>query len=183
MATKSAAVLYTLFAASVAGVPLSARAQATSPACKPVLDAHTKEIGTPHHGYQTDTSPANPGKQRTSEIISTPTASYVLLDGKWTRVAITTQQNLAQMQENLRNAKVYQCRQLPDESVDGAAASVYTAHAENEFVKNDVKLWVTKSSGLIAREEIDMYSDDAGGKRHISTRYDYRNVQPPAGVK
>lgn len=164
-------------------MPLAARAQATSAACKPVLDANIKEISAPHHLYSMETTVPKSAHQVTGEVISTGTASYVLYKGEWVHGFTTAKENIAQMQENLKNAKVYQCRRLPDASIDGVAAIVYSAHAENEDAKNDTQLWVAKSSGLIVREEIDMYSDDAGPKRHISERFDYTNVQPPPGVK
>jgi hypothetical protein len=41
---------------------------------------------------------------------------------------------------------------------------------------------VAKGSGLILRLEEDLDVGD-GDKRHISMRYDYTNVQAPAGVK
>lgn len=173
---------------SIAAMPLAARAQTVSAACKPVLDANTKEISTPHHAYQTESiwakgAPVKGAPVKTSEIISTATASYILVGGKWTRLSITPKENIAQMQENLRNAKVYACRTLPGASVNGVPTLVYSAHAENDMAKNDAQFWVAKSTGLIVREDIDMYVDEGDGKRHMSTRYDYTNVQPPPGVK
>jgi hypothetical protein len=178
--TKSTAVLHAFLLVSFAAIPLDARAQASSAACKPVLDAHTKEISTPRHSYLTQT---DPGKSPTTlETISTATKVFMLLDGKWEAGVNHPQDAIAQMQENLRNTKVYECRNLPDASIDGVATIVYFAHSDNESIKTDTKLWVEKSTGLILREEIDMYSDPSV-RRHIVERYDYKNVQPPAGVK
>ena len=147
-----------------------------------MLDASTKEISTPHHAYQTESNPANPAQTRTGEIIATATGSYILYQGKWTKIRITPQDNLAQMQENLKNTKVYQCQRQPDATIAGVAMVVYTAHSENEMAKSDARLWVAKSTGLIYREDTDLDTGDAGGKRHISMRYDYTNVQPPPGM-
>ena len=184
MPTNSATTLRLLAVASFVVMPRAAVAQAVSAACKPVIDANAKEISTPHHLYQTEASPQKGAKPRTSEVIATATASYVLVDGKWARVNMTPKENLAQMQENLRNAKVYQCKQLPDAQINAVSALVYSAHSENEMAKSDAQVWVAKSTGLIVREDIDMYTDDpSDGKRHISERFDYTNVQPPPGVK
>ena len=183
MFPKSIAALRTVLALSFAAAPLGAGAQTVSAACKPVIDANTKEISTPHHLYQTEASPDKGAKPRTSEIIATATTSYVLYKGTWTRINVTPKANLAQMQENLRNAKVYECRKLPDASVDGVQAMVYLAHAENDMAKNDATIWVAKSTGLIIREDLDMYGDEGDGKRHMTLRYDYSNVQPPPGAK
>jgi len=164
-------------------MPFAARAQASSAACKPVLDAHTKEISTPHHSYQTESTSGKEGPTRASEVIATATASYVLVDGKWTRINVTPKENLAQMQENLHDVKVYACQKQPDAVISGVPMFVYLAHSENDMAKSDTRVWVAKSTGLIHREDIDMYADEGDGKRHISIRYDYTNVQPPAGVK
>ena len=178
MSTSSA--LHVLFVLSFAAAPLAVHAQTVSAACKLVLDAHTKEISTPRHSYLTQT---DPGKSPTTlETISTPTKAFMLLDGKWVGGANSPRDQIAQMQENLRNTKVYECRNLADASIDGVATFVYFAHSDNESIKTDTKLWVEKSTGLILREEIDMYSDPSA-RRHIVERYDYKNVQPPAGAK
>jgi hypothetical protein len=183
MPQTSAPALSALLILSIAAMPLAARAQAVSAACKPVIDANTKEISTPHHGYQTQEKPGAEGKTTMSEIIATATASYVLVDGKWTRINVTPKDNLAQMQENLKNAKVYNCQTQPDATINGVPMLVYLAHSENDMAKTDARFWVAKSTGLIYREDIDMYGDEGDGKQHMSIRYDYTNVQPPAGVK
>jgi hypothetical protein len=161
-------------------MPHAIHAQAISAACKPVLDAHTKEISTPHHLNLTQT---DPGKSPTTlETITTATKTFMMLDGKWVGGESHPQDEIAQMQENLRNTKVYQCRELPDASIDGVATIVYFAHSENDIMKTDTKLWVEKSTGLIIHEEIDMYNDPSV-RRHVVERFDYKNVQPPPGAK
>ena len=183
MLTKSAAAFRLLLIVSFVTLPLAARAQTVSAACKPVLDANTKEISTPHHLYTTTTSPAAPGKSQIGEVISTPTASFVLYNGTWTRINMTPQANLDQMKENLRNTKVYDCQKQPDAVISGVPMFVYLAHSENDMAKTDARFWVAKSTGLIYREDIDMDTGDASEKRHVSERFDYANVQPPPGVK
>lgn len=183
MPTQSTATLRALLALSFAAAPLAAGAQTVSAACKPLLDAHTKEISTPHHSYQTEKDPAKGTQVTTSEVISTATESFILYKGKWIKSRMTPQDNIAQMQQNLRDSKVYECRKLSDASIDGVPTTVYSAHSENDMAKTDAQLWVAKSTGLIVREDIDLDTGDAGGKRHMSMRFDYTNVQPPPGVK
>ncbi|HMI57651.1 MAG TPA: hypothetical protein VK511_06370 [Gemmatimonadaceae bacterium] len=183
MLLKSAAALRMLLSLSFAAGPLAARAQTVSAACKPLLDANTKEISTPHHAYSTERSSPTAAQATTGEMITTATESFLLYKGKWMKGLMTPQENIAQMQENLRNTKVYECKKLPDASLDGVVTTVYSAHSENDMAKTDTQLWVDKSTGLILREEIDMYADEGGGKRHISMRFDYKNVQPPPGLK
>jgi hypothetical protein len=180
---KSVAALQVLLSLSFAALPLAASAQTVSPACKPVLDANMKEISTPHHSYQTEKNPAKGTQTTTGELITTATESFLLYKGKWMKSPMTPQNNIAQMKENLRDTKVYECKKLPDASVNGVSTAVYSAHSENDMAKTDAQLWVAKSTGLILREEIDMDTGDAGGKRHISLRFDYTNVQPPPGLK
>ena len=59
-------------------------------------------------------------------------------------------------------------------------AAVYQTHNESEEMKADARTWV--ADGLVLRQEEDMDAGE-GMKRHMSIRYDYTNVQPPAGVK
>ena len=51
-----------------------------------------------------------------------------------------------------------------------------------EFLKPDAQTWISKSKGLPLKTEEDI--DTGGGdKRHMSIRYEYSNVRPPAGVQ
>ena len=89
---------------------------------------------------------------------------------------------LAQLDTNLTTATAFTRAQVGEESVAGAAAAVFTSHTGNEGVKADARIWVAKGSGLVLRVEEDR--DTGGGdKAHVSIRYDYTNVQAPAGVK
>jgi hypothetical protein len=178
--TTAAVTFRALLTLSFVAMPLAVHAQTLSPVCKLVLDAHTKVINTPRHYYLTQT---DPGKSpRTLENITTSTRAFLLLDGKWGGGENNPQDEISRMQDNLRNTKIYECRKLPDAVIDGAATKVYFAHSDNESIKTDSKLWVENSTGLILREEIDMYSDPSA-RRHIVERFDYKNVQPPPGVK
>jgi hypothetical protein len=166
----------------LAATRLPAQAPKIPAACQPMVDAQRKVITTPHHVYSTEGA-ARPGdKAKTSEAISAGGVTYVLLNGTWRRTPMTTKDALAQMDENLANATAFSCQHVGDEPVAGVAAAVYTAHNENAGVKVDVRTWVAKGSGLVLRTEDDM--DTGGGRKsHISVRYDYTNVQAPAGVR
>jgi hypothetical protein len=54
---------------------------------------------------------------------------------------------------------------------------------EIDPAKSDGQVWVATTTGLILRTETDMSTTDGGGTDHMSTRYEYTNVQAPAGVK
>lgn len=173
---KSIFVAVLLYLAALLISP-DARAQSD---CKPVHDATDNLNTVPSHGYQTETNPARPGSDASSsEIIHTGGAIYVMMKGKWKKSPMSSADMRAQEEENWKTAKNVSCKYLRDESVNGQLAAVYKTHNENEDTKEDGQVWVSKSKGLVLREEEDV--DIGGGdKRHISTRYEYGNVQAPA---
>ena len=56
-------------------------------------------------------------------------------------------------------------------------------HTVSEDRTTDAQVWVSKSKGVPLREELDMNVGGAAGKSHMTLRYDYANVQAPAGVQ
>lgn len=174
---------YTLIAASIVALaPHTVRAQKDVASCKPVLDAFEKSLSTGHHVYSTTTAPGTSDKPTTYELISAGGQNYVLVDGKWTRSPMTVAASIEQSQENVRNAKTLTCKRVRGESVGGAAAVVYREHSDDDEMATDVDAWVGTGTGLVLRTEGDMSISDGGGKSHMSTRYEYTNVQPPPGV-
>ena len=155
----------------------AARAQGD---CKPVYDAVDKLTTVPSHAYQTETNPARPGSDAGgAELISTGGAVYVMMKGKWKKSPMSMADVHKQEEENLKTAKNISCKHLRDESVKGESAVVYSAHTETEDTKADAQMWISKSKGLLLRQEEDV--DIGGGdERHMSIRYEYTNVQAPA---
>ncbi len=169
-------VLAAHMAACCVSIPAVAAADA---ACQPIFDASTKIFAVPTHAYTTQTLPG--GKSRNVEAIYTNNAIYITYNGNWIRSKATPQDMLKQEQENIRDAKT-SCRHVRDELVNGEIAALYLAHADNDGVKSDAQTWISKSRGLPLKTEEDI--DTGGGdKRHMSIRYDYSNVRPPAGVQ
>lgn len=152
---------------------------AADAACQPMFDSTLKLFSVPAHSYTIETLPG--GKSRNAEAIYSNGVIYVNMNGKWIRSKMTTQDMLKQEQENIRDSKTT-CRHVRDEVVNGEAAALYTAHSENDTVKSDAQTWFSKSKGLPLRTEEDIDTGD-GDKRHISIRYEYSNVQVPAGVQ
>ncbi len=152
----------------LAAAPATAQ---TSPVCKPLFDAMIKVATTPHHATSTET-----GRATVSETITVGGAIYLKAAGAWKKSPMTPQAMVQQEQDNIKNAKSYTCKPLPDDRVDGAPAAVYTAHTETDFGATDAKVWISKATGLPLRSEEDLGGD---GKRHISVKYDYANISVP----
>ena len=153
-------------------------ALAADAACQPIFDTRFKLFSVPTHIYTVAALPG--GKSQTSEAIYTNGAIYVLMNGKWIHSRMTPQDMLKQEEENIRDSKST-CRHVRDEVVNGEAAAMYVAHSENDGIKSDAQTWISKSKGLPLKTEEDI--DTGGGdKRHMSIRYEYGNVQAPAGV-
>ena len=142
--------------------------------CKKVFDAGERLTTTPHHAYLIQ---VNGKKQESREEISVDGAIFVQLNGKWKKSPLTVQDRLKQQQENRTTAKNTSCRHLRDEAVNGEAAEVYSAHAENESIKSDSLVWISKSKNRILRQEEDI--DETDTKFHESVRYEYINVAAP----
>lgn len=155
----------------------AARAQGD---CKILRDATDKQTTVPSHAYVTETNPASPGSDASSvETISTGGAIYVTMKGKWEKSPMSMAAMHAQEEENWKTAKTISCKRLRDESVKGESATVYSMHSETDDAKADSQVWISKSKGLLLRQEEDVDLGD-GDKRHHSIRYEYTNVQAPA---
>jgi hypothetical protein len=175
MSRLSIAVGTTLLTALAFSIPVFA----ADAGCQVLFDAMTKKFTVPSHGYMTEAVPG--GKSKTSEIIFANGVIYLTHDGKWIRSRMSEQDMLKQEQENIRDSKTA-CRYLRDESVNGEAAALYEMHSQNDTVKSDGQIWISKSKGMPLHIEADI--DTGGGdKQHMSTRYEYNNVRPPAGVQ
>lgn len=155
-------------------LPSSAHA---ADSCQPVFDAMSKVLVTPSHIFSTEGAGTRPGaKPRNSELIYLGGAIYDKLNDKWIRSKMTAQQMLEQEKENREHGKAT-CRYLREEVVGGEAAAVYSAHSENEDLKSDGQVWISKK-GLPLRSEFDIDIGDPA-KMHRSVRYEYSNVQAP----
>jgi hypothetical protein len=150
--------------------------------CPPLLDAMKKIFSTPTHLYMTLTTGSSDGaKPKTAESIYTPDTIYVMLNGKWSRSTMTPRDMAELQQKNLQRGTM-SCQHLRDELVDGQPAAVYNTHAENPDSKSDGQIWVSKTKGLLLRQEIDINTNPQGkpAKMHQSVRYEYKNVQAPS---
>jgi len=80
---------------------------------------------------------------------------------------------------NRDNARNMSCHYLHDETVEGETAALYSTHQETVHGKIDSQTWISKNRGLILRQEIDIETGRPNGKSHMSSRYEYDNVEAP----
>ncbi len=144
--------------------------------CQPVMDALAKLGETPNRQYMVITSAAGGGGVREAETICVGDIAYIKVQGKWTAGPMTPKQIARQQQENIRSARVYNCRYDRDQKIDGDMTAVYKAHSENEDGVEDAEIWISKARGLIVREAV----ESNGGETHMSARFVYTNVKPPS---
>jgi hypothetical protein len=164
----------TLTAATwLVAVPAAAQ---TAAACQPVFDGMTKQTVTPNHMYLTMTG----GSTMTSESITAGGAMYIQMNGKWMR-SPTSPSDMKVLQQQDEKKTTTSCQRLPDETVNGTAEIVFQVHNKGEASTSDGKVWLAKATGLPMRGEEDVLS--SATKTHISTRFEYTNVQPPPGIK
>lgn len=151
---------------------------AQDPACNVPFSAFDKTIITPSHSYMTRTAS---GKDRpeNGEQIFAGGIRYIKASDKWMKSPLTTQELQEQERQNRQNTKENSCRYVREESVQGESAAVYYTHSKTEDFTSDAQIWISKSRGLILRVEEDMDTGGEAGKSHLSTRYEYSNVQAP----
>jgi hypothetical protein len=164
-------------ARGAAGLPARsaqpARPAADTSSCKAVFDAMNKTLDTPNHSYMDGIGGAQKG-----EMITVNGDRYLLVNGKWSKSRMTVAATKAQEEENIKTAKVITCKRIGDEIVGGDAATVYSEHSENEDTKSDGKVWVSKTRGVLLKNEIELDTGEAT-KQHITIRYEYGNVKAP----
>jgi hypothetical protein len=161
--------------------PVGARADAAQ--CKVVADAVTKVFHTPTHLTSTQTGGAYGSAPHVGELIYLRDAIYVKTRGAWKRSPMKPDDMLAQEKENMQGAKSFACRHLRDETLDGEPAAVWSSHTVTDDATSDVTIWISSRTGLPLRQEVDLDPGDSVSKTHVSSRYDYRNVGAPAGVR
>ena len=159
----------------VMGQPVTARA---ADACQPIYTAFTKIVTTPSHSYSIQTAPLVNGQQRSVEVIYVQGKTYMLARGKWMISPVTPNDVLEQEEENEKQGKGA-CQFLRNESVNGEAAAVYSMRRETDIASEDGLIWISKTSGLALRKEVDLAHGEKQAKMHLSARYEYSNVKAP----
>jgi hypothetical protein len=146
--------------------------------CQPVYNAMTKILTTPSHSYSTQTAPLVNGQERKVETIYVQGKTYMLARGRWMVSPATPNDVLQQELENEKQGKST-CQFVRNESVNGEAAAVYSMRRETEMANEDGLIWISKTSGLALKKEVDMEYGGKLGKMHLVARYEYGNVKAP----
>lgn len=148
--------------------------------CQAALDAGDKLFTTPYHAFMTESGQGNGNeKPLTHESIFAGDVLYILDDGRWRPSGMSNEVMKAMERRNRVNARNMSCHYLRDEAVEGEAAALYSTHQETVHGKIDSQTWISRSRGLVLRQEIDIETGRPNGKSHMSSRYEYDNVQAP----
>jgi hypothetical protein len=147
--------------------------------CKPVFEAITRLFNTPNHEYLAQTNAATGDTPMKSEIINTGAVMYVKVEGKWHNSTATGAELQAEEEQNRKNARVTSCKVVQDESVDGVAVTLYSAHTETAYGISNEQIWIAKGTGLPVRETIDMDMGAKGGKSRAEIHVVYVGVEAP----
>lgn len=186
--TSYARIQFSPFATAIGLVAaitlLTGPALAADPSCKLVADAATKYLTIRTHIYTTENGPSTGGKPRNVETIYLIDKTYVQINGRWRVSPVTPKMMLDNLKEARAEADSNShstCQMVREEAVDGAAATLYSSHTENQNMKADSQIWISKSSGLPLKME--ETADTGAGKNHRVSRFEYTNVQAPTGVR
>ena len=146
------------------------------PDCQVVSGAMDKIYSTPYHAYTSITGML-PGKTFTGEMISVGGSQYVLSEGKWSVNTLSAEETKDMALRARKSGKNVSCHKVRDDSVNGETATLYGTHEETEHGTTDTQIWISKSKGLMLRQEIDLTTGTS--KTHMSSRYEYRDVRAP----
>lgn len=164
-----------LMAGGISGAP----GPGLDSACQTVLDASAKLFTTPYHMYMTEAGAgAGNGKPVSSEMVFSGGVYYILYNGKWSVSPMSLEEMKAMDERNRKNVKNLSCHYVRGDSVNVESSALYSTHEEDAKGKTDTQIWVSKSKGLVLRQETDV--DTGGGnKTHVSSRFEYSNVHAP----
>jgi outer membrane lipoprotein-sorting protein len=137
--------------------------------CQPLANAVSKLATTPAHIYATTGDGSD--KPTNIEMIYIHGDVYGKVGSGWMRTNFKTQDMVAQTQDKQKTGS---CQYLKDESIGGETTAVYSERSQSGEAQSQV--WISKSRGLLLREETDL-SSGGKGATHMSMRYEYANVQ------
>jgi hypothetical protein len=153
----------------VAGLIAQARAAELAGDCKPVFAAMEKTLRANHtttsvHGAETIRG------------VTVDGVAWVQIKGAWRKSPIGVQQNIDMTRENLKDAKAFTCKPLPDAVVDGTPVANYATHTVTDDGTQDTRIAIAKSTGLAVSVE-NRNPGEPGSD--LVTRYGYSGVKAP----
>ena len=167
MQVPSAVLAIAVAATGLAG---ASRAAELSAECRPIVAAIEKSLHTDH------STVASHGANTVHGVTVNGT-TWLQMDGTWRKSPMTVEANIAMSRENLKGARSYTCKSLPDSVVDGKPVANWATHTVADDVTADSRIAIAKGSGLVVSVE-NRHSGDAG-PADIVTHYDYADVKPP----
>ena len=178
-------------AASACAVSLTTPAFADN-SCDPVYQAAVKSLQTPYHTYSTMTHDAEAmsrsdtfkrltgkamyAKTESTESIFDGKATYIQIHGKWARSRASQAHMVDNAREKLKTHPDV-CTPAGSQTVGGEAVSVFNIRDAEAGSGPGGQLRVIRSNGLLQGGTQNV------GDEVIETRYEYNNVQSPAGVQ
>ena len=154
----------------LAAFPLaSCLAAEISPECKPVIEAMEKTLRANHTTTSTHGS-------ETVHGVTVDGVAYLQIKGAWRKSPISIQENIDMSRENLRDAKAFICKVMPDTAVDGRPASTYVTHTITDDGTQDGRIAVDKATGLALSVENRNPGEPA---LDLVTHYGYADVKAP----
>jgi|SRR5580704_4594611 hypothetical protein len=131
--------------------------------CGPVQAAVALQSKTPFHAVVGRT-----GSKATDEDIWTGGIMYTKMSGGWLPARMAPENALSGVTGGVTHFS--ECRRLADDAIRGEPMTVYAAKMESG---EQVQLWISAKSGLLARDVVDVQ----GIK--VSADFDYANVRAP----
>lgn len=139
--------------------------------CDDAYRAGIKSLQTPHHLYSTTILYG--GKARTGESIYAGGVEYLKIGNAWQRSRMKPQDMIELAQEKLKTHPDT-CTRIGDQTVGAQVVAVYKVH--NNEVGTDQVVRIHQSSGLMQGATVSLPNQS------VDIRYEYGNVQAPAGV-
>ena len=157
-------------AVAAAGFAGASRAAELSAECRPIVVAIEKSLHTDHHTV------ASHGANTVHGVTVNGT-TWLQMDGTWRKSPMTVEANIAMSRENLKAARSYACKALPDSVVDGKPVANWATHTVVEDGTAHSRIAIAKGTGLVV--SVENWHAGETGPPDIVTRYDYANVKPP----
>lgn len=158
-------------AGGLAAAPLAARADD----CAPIASAMIAQAKAPYAAAMAMSKP-DKSVDRSASIV-TGTKMYVQVNGAWQAMPYRAQDMIDRINKLAKEAK-QTCAKVGAGTIDGVAATIFTAHVENQGRVSDNRIWISDKTGLPAKTET-QFPDGMT----VTQSYRYDNIQPPAGAE